>query len=125
MVAGAAVRKLMTQLQNEQEIIMDVADMLIELYVGESLQLRVEKLVSMKGEQDCAIQLDMLRVWLSDSAERIYKSGRDAIYAFAEGDEQKVMLSGLRRFTKTDAFNTKNARRRIASKMLAENRYCF
>jgi len=125
MVAGAAVRKLMTQLQTEQEIVMNVADMLMEVYVGESLQLRVEKLVSMKGEQECAVQLDMLRVWLSDSAERIHKAGRDAIYAFAEGDEQRVMLSGIKRFIKTDPFNTKNGRRRIAAKMLAENKYCF
>jgi alkylation response protein AidB-like acyl-CoA dehydrogenase len=125
MCAGAAVKKLMTQLQTEQEIVMNLADMLIELYVGESLQLRVEKLVSMKGEEECALQLDMLRVWLSDSSERINKAGRDAIFAFAEGDEQKMMLTGLKRFTKTDPFNTKNARRRIAAKMLAENKYCF
>jgi len=125
MVAGAAVRKLMTQLQNEQEIIMNIADMLIEIYVGESLRLRVEKLVNTKGEQECGIQLDMLRTWLSDSAERLNKSGRDAIYAFAEGDEQRIMLSGLKRFTKTDPFNTKDARRRIANKMLSENKYSF
>ena len=125
MVAGAAVRKLMTQLQNEQEIVMDLADMVIVIYVGESLQLRAEKLVSMKGEQECGLQIDMMRVWLSDSAERIHKSGRDAIFAFAEGDEQKMMLSGLKRFTKTDPYNTKDARRRITAKMLAENKYCF
>jgi hypothetical protein len=125
MVAGAAVQKLMTQLQTEQEIVMNIADMLIEVYVGESLQLRAEKLVNMKGEAASAIELDMMRTWLSDSAERIHKSGRDAIFAFAEGDEQRVMLSGLKRFTKTDSFNTKNARRRIAAKMLAENKYCF
>ena len=125
MVAGAAVKKLMTQLQTEQEIVMNVADMLIEVYVGESLQLRVEKLVNVNGEEACSLQLDMLRTWLSDSAERIHKAGRDAIYAFAEGDEQKMMLNGIKRFTKTDPFNSKNARRRIAAKMLAENKYCF
>ncbi len=125
MVAGAAVRKLMTQLQNEQEIVMNIADMLIEIYVGESLLLRAEKLANTKGEQESALQLDILRTWLSDSAERLNKSGRDAIYAFAEGDEQRIMLSGLKRFTKTDPFNTKEARRRIANKMLSENKYCF
>ena len=125
MVAGAAVRKLMTQLQTEQEIVMNLADMLIDIYVGESLQLRAEKLVSMKDEQECALQLDMVRIWLSDSAERIHKAGRDAIYAFAEGDEQKMMLNGIKRFTKTDPFNTKNARRRVAAKMLEANKYCF
>jgi alkylation response protein AidB-like acyl-CoA dehydrogenase len=125
MVAGSAVQKLMTNLSSEQEIVMNIADMLIEVYVGESLQLRVEKLVSTQGEEACALHLDMLRTWLADSAERIHKAGKDAICSFAEGDEQRIMLSGLKRFTKTDPFNTKNARRRIAAKMSAENKYCF
>jgi len=125
MVAGSAVQKLMTKLGTEQEVVMNIADMLIEIYVAESMQLRVEKLVSMKGEQECALLLDMMRTWLFDSTDRISKAGRDAICSFAEGDEQRIMLSGLKRFTKTDAFNTKDARRRIATKMLAENKYCF
>jgi len=125
MVAGSAVQKLMTNLSSEQEIVMNIADMLIDVYVGESLQLRVEKLVSVKGEEACALHLDMLRTWLADSAERIHKAGKDAICSFAEGDEQRIMLSGLKRFTKTDPYNTKNARRRIAAKMSAENKYCF
>jgi alkylation response protein AidB-like acyl-CoA dehydrogenase len=125
MVAGKAVMKYMQQLQAEQEIIMNIADMLIEIYVGESFQLRVEKLVSLKGEKECSVYIDMLRTWLSDSSERLHKAGRDAIYAFVEGDEQRIMLSGLKRFTKTEPFNTKEARRRIAGKMLAENKYCF
>ncbi|MGP8217719.1 MAG: acyl-CoA dehydrogenase family protein [Bacteroidia bacterium] len=125
MVAGAAVQKLMTRLQTEQEVVMNIADMLIEIYVCESLQLRVEKLVSIKGEQECALMLDMVRTWLFDTADRINKSGKEAICSFAEGDEQRIMLSGLKRFTKTDAFNTKDARRRIAAKLLEENKYCF
>ena len=125
MVAGSAVQKLMTKLQSEQEIVMNLADMLIEVYVSESMQLRVEKLLSMKGEQECALLIDMLRTWLADSAERIHKSGKDAICSYAEGDEQRIMLSGLKRFTKTDPYNVKDARRRIATKMLAENKYCF
>jgi len=125
MVAGSAVQKLMMGLSSEQEIVMNIADMLIETYVSESLQLRVEKLVSMKGEAECALLIDIMRTWLFDSADRINKAGKDAITSFAEGDEQRIMLSGLKRFTKTDAFNTKNARRRIADKMLAEGKYCF
>jgi hypothetical protein len=79
----------------------------------------------MKGEKECAPLLDIMRVWLFDSADRINKAGKDAISSFAEGDEQRIMLSGLKRFTKTDAYNTKEARRRIATKLLAENKYCF
>jgi alkylation response protein AidB-like acyl-CoA dehydrogenase len=125
MVAGSAVQKLMTRISAEQEIVMNLADMLIEVYVGESLQLRVEKLVSTKGEAECALLIDMLRVWMDESSERMHKAGKEAICAYTEGDEQRIMLSGLKRFTKTDPFNAKDARRRIAAKLLAENKYCF
>lgn len=125
MVAGSAVQKLMTKLQSEQEVIMNIADMLIEVYIGESLQLRVEKLVSKNGEAACAPLIDMLRVWLDESSERMHKAGKEAISSFAEGDELRIMMSGLKRFTKTEPYNSKDARRRIAAKLLAENRYCF
>ena len=125
LVAGAAVQKLMMQLAKEQEVLMDVADMLIDLYTCESVQLRVEKLVAMRGEAACTIQLDMMRTVIYDAADRIAKSGKDAINSIAEGDEQRMMLMGLRRFTKVDPFNVKEARRRIAGKMLEENKYCW
>ena len=125
MVAGAAVQKLMQQLGKEQEVLMNLADMLIELYASESIQLRVEKLVSMRGEEACKAQLDMMRVYISDAAEKISKAGREALNAFADGDERKMMMMGLKRFTKTDDFNTTQARRNVAAKLIAENKYCF
>jgi len=125
MVAGAAVQKLMMQLSKEQEVLMNLADMLIELYVSESLQLRVEKLVGLRGEDACKEQLDMMRVYINDAAERIAKSGREALNSFAEGDERRMMLMGLKRFTKTEDINTTQARRNIATKLIAENKYCF
>jgi alkylation response protein AidB-like acyl-CoA dehydrogenase len=125
LVAGAAVQKLMTTLAKEQEVLMDIADMLIDIYVGESILLRTEKLVSLKGEAASAEQLDMLRVWLYDAAERLHKSGMDAINSFTEGDEQRMLLVGLKRFTKTEPFNIKEARRRVAAKLISENKYCF
>lgn len=125
MVAGAAVQKLMMQMAKEQEVLMNVADMLIELYVAESLQLRVEKLTGMRGEAACAIQIDMMRATIYDAADRIQKAGKDAINSFAEGDEQRMMLMGLRRFTKVDPFNVKEARRRVAAKLIEENKYCW
>jgi alkylation response protein AidB-like acyl-CoA dehydrogenase len=125
LVAGAAVQKLMMQLAKEQEILMNVADMLIELYAAESVQLRVEKLVGMRGEEACAIHLDMMRACIYESADKINKAGKDAINSFAEGDEQRMMLMGLRRFTKIDPYNIKESYRRIAGKMLEENKYCF
>ena len=125
LVAGAAVQKLMMQLAKEQEVLMNIADMIIDVYVGESLQLRVEKMVSIKGEAACAEQIDMMRVWLNDAADRINKAGRDAINSFAEGDEQRMLLMGLKRFSKVAPLNVKEARRRIAAKVISENKYCF
>jgi len=125
MVAGAAVQKLMQQLDKEQEVLMNLADMLIELYVSESLQLRVEKLVGLKGEDACKAQLDIMHVYINDAAEHIAKSGKEAINSFAEGDERRMMLMGLKRYTKTEDFNTTQARRNIAAKLIGENKYCF
>lgn len=125
LVAGAAVQKLMMQLAKEQEVLMAVADMMIDLYVVESLQLRVEKLAVQRGVEAVSVQMDMLRVFLYDAADRMHKSGKDAINSFAEGDEQRMLLMGIKRFTKVAPFNAKDARRRIADRLLAENRYCF
>ncbi|MCC6768723.1 MAG: acyl-CoA dehydrogenase family protein, partial [Bacteroidia bacterium] len=125
MIAGAAVQKLMMSLSKEQEILMNIADMLIETYVSESLLLRVEKLHATKSEQDSAVYLDMLRVYMFDAADKIHFSGKQAINSFADGDELRMMLMGLRRFTKTEPFNAKEARRRVAQVLISENRYCF
>jgi alkylation response protein AidB-like acyl-CoA dehydrogenase len=125
MTAGSAAQKLMMELSKEQEILMNIADMLIDLYLAESLQLRVEKLVTLRGETAVKEQTDMMRVFITDAADRIFKNGKDAITSFAEGDEMSMMLMGLKRFTKTDLINVKEARRRIASKLISENKYCF
>ena len=125
LVAGAAVQKLMMQLAKEQEVLMNIADMIIDVYIGESLQLRVEKLVSIRGEDICAEQIEMVRIWLNDASDRINKAGKDAINSFAEGDEQRMLLMGLKRFTKVAPLNVKEARRKIAAKLITENKYCF
>ena len=115
----------MLTLSKEQEILMDIADMLIELYICESVQLRVEKLRNLKGEAETALQYDMMQVYVNDAADRILVSGKNAINAFTEGDEQKMMLMGMRRFTKVSPINTKNARQRIALKLIEKNNYAF
>jgi alkylation response protein AidB-like acyl-CoA dehydrogenase len=125
MVAGSAVQKLMMTLAKEQEILMNIADMMIELYVTESVLLRAEKLTSQVGEAEAALQIDIARVYINDAADRIQIAGKNAINSFADGDEQKMMLMGLRRFTKVAPMNTKDARQRIAQKLIAENKYCF
>lgn len=125
LVAGGAVQKLMTTLSKEQEVIMNIADMAIELYVAESTLLRVEKLVSMRGEEACQEQLAMMRVYVNDACDKIWVYGKEALNSFGEGDELRMMLMGLKRFTKQDPFNAKAARQAVAQKLTAENKYCF
>lgn len=125
MVAGAAVQKLMMQLEKEQEVLMDISDMIIQTYVAESTVLRTEKLVAMRGEEACGVQLEMMRVFLWNAAESIGHSGREALLSFAEGDELRMMLMGLRRFTKTEPFNVKTSRQMIAQKVIEQNAYTF
>ncbi len=123
MTAGAAVQKLMMKIQDEQEILMNIADMAIETFIAESTLLRVMKLADKQGEAAAQLQIDMMRCNLNDANDKVNKAGKEAINAFAGGDEQRMMLLGLKRFTKMEPFNSKDARRRIADKLIAENKY--
>lgn len=125
MVAGAAVQKLMMQLDKEQEILMNIADMSIEVFNAESALLRVMKLADARGEAATGLQADIMRTYLYDAADRINKAGKDALNSFAEGDELRMMHIGLKRFTKVEPFNSKEARRRIADKMISDQGYRF
>jgi len=125
MTAGAAVQKLMMKIENEQEVLMNLADMAIETFNAESVLLRVMNMTDRQGDTATQLNLDIMRTYLFDAADKVNKSGKDAINAFADGDEQRMILMGLKRFTKAEAFNTKDARRRIADKMIAEGKYCF
>jgi alkylation response protein AidB-like acyl-CoA dehydrogenase len=120
LTSGAAAQKLMMKLENEQEILMNIADMAIETFVSESLLLRVMKLSS-NGKE--GVYKDILQCYLYDAADKIAKWGKDAVTAFSEGDEQRMILMGLKRFTKTQPFNTKEARRRIAEELIQHKRY--
>ena len=125
LVAGAAVQKLMMTLSKEQEIIMNISDMVIETYVAESMMLRVEKLVGMKGEEECKVHLAMMRSYINSACDKIWISSKEAVNSFAEGDELRMMVMGLKRFTKQEPFNAKEARQIVAQKLIAENKYCF
>jgi len=125
MVAGAAVQKLMMTLSKEQEILMNIADMASYVYVLESALLRTEKLVHIRGEEACAGQLDLLRIYMVEAVDGIAKAGKEALWAFAEGDELRMMQVGLRRFTKVEPFNVKDARQRVAQQLIEANKYIF
>lgn len=125
MVAGAAVQKFMMKLADEQEILMNLADMIIEVYAAESSILRVEKLASMRGASNVSIEKEMAMIYLYGATEKVSSSGREAIYAFAEGDELRLMLLGLKRFTKIDPYNLKVARRKVADHVIDKGQYPF
>ncbi len=125
MVAGAAIQKYMDKLNDEQELLFNAADMIISIYTGESALLRVQKLENMKGEEAVKLQKDMLDVFFYDKAWEMYKTGVDAVNSFAEGDEKMGMLMGVKRFTKTDGVNVKEARRRVADRIIELNKYPF
>ncbi len=125
MVAGSAAQKLMQSLAKEQEILMNIADMAIWTYTCESALLRAAKIAELHGEEAAADKLTMARIWIYDCADRINKAGKDAINSFVEGDEKRMMLMGLKRFTKNDGINIKDARQQIAVKLIEAEKYCF
>lgn len=124
-ISGAAVQKFMMKLSEEQEILMNLADMLIEIYVAESTLLRVEKLIGLRGKKACEIQKEMAVLYLHEAAEKVASAGRQAIYGFAEGDELRLMQLGLKRFTKVEPYNLKEARRKVANFVIEKGEYPF
>lgn len=125
MVAGKAAQTLQDKIEEEQEIMMNLAEILIEIYAAESTILRAEKLVQQRGEDSAKYQIAMAKVYLTEAVDKINLSAKEAIGGFVTGDEQKMMLMGLKRFTKIDLINTKDLRREIAAYMLEKDKYPF
>lgn len=125
MVAGSAVQKLMQTLGKEQEILMNIADIATDTYLAESTLLRVQKALKNKSEEELATQIAIVKTLYFDLSDKIAKHAKDAIYSFAEGDERKMMLMGVKRFTKTNEINPKEMRHTIAKDVIEANEYCF
>ena len=125
MVGGKAAMSLQDRIEDEQEIMMNLADVMIEIYAAESVLLRTEKLVSLRGEAACAAQIAMSKIYLYEAIDKVEAAAKEAIVSFAKGDEQKVLLMGLKRFTKPDFINPKELRRQVADVMIAEGKYPF
>lgn len=125
MVAGSAVQKFMQSMQNEQEIIMNLADMAIWTYACESAMLRVQKLAATKGAEAVKEEIAMVETYVYDCASLINKAGNDAIASFAEGDMVRMLSMGMKRFTKVTPVNVRDNRRMIAKKMIEANEYCY
>lgn len=126
MVAGKAVEKFTIEIENEQQLLMNAADMMLQVYAAESAILRAEKLANKNGKDAAAEQIDMARLNLHFAVEKVGLAGREAIYSFTEGDDQRMLLMGLKRFTKVqNPINVKETRKRIAGKVISENKYPF
>ncbi|MEP7195837.1 MAG: acyl-CoA dehydrogenase family protein [Saprospiraceae bacterium] len=128
MVAGAAVKYQMDGkhvLVDQQEILMNVADMLIETFLCESTLLRIQKLHEMLKPDQMLEYDSILKVLIYDSQSRIAKAAMDGLASFAEGDELRIMMLGIKRFSRYEAINVKSYRRNIASKAISLNGYCY
>ncbi|SEN92745.1 Acyl-CoA dehydrogenase [Flavobacterium sp. CF108] len=126
MVAGSAVQKYGPDLDSHQQLLMAAADILIEIYMAESTILRTEKLAKREGEDKVKEQIAMAKLYLYKAVDIVNLRGKEGIASFSEGDEQRMMLMGLKRFTKyTNLPNVVALRETIASKLVAENSYCF
>lgn len=126
MVAGAAVQKFGPDLESHQQLLMAAADMLIEIYMAESTILRVEKLAKKVGESQAQEQIAMAQLYLYHAVDIVSQKGKEGIVSFAEGDEQRMMLMGLRRYTKyVNMPNVVALREKIAAKLITENQYAF
>jgi len=128
MVAGAAVKYQMDgkhDLKEQQEVLMNIADIAIDLYNSESLLLRVQKLYEIKNEAEILPFVAMLKVFLNDAQSRIVKNAQDALTSFATGDELKIMLMGIKRFSRYENVNVKENRRIVAHHIIQANHYCY
>jgi alkylation response protein AidB-like acyl-CoA dehydrogenase len=126
MVAGGAVQKYGPDLDGHQQLLIASADILIEIYMAESTILRTEKLAKAAGEANVQEQIAMAKLYLYKAVDVVTQKGKESVISFAEGDEQRMMLMGLRRFTKyTNMPNIIGLREMITTKLVTENKYCF
>jgi alkylation response protein AidB-like acyl-CoA dehydrogenase len=126
MVAGGAVQKYGPQLEEHQQLLIAAADILIEIYMAESAILRTEKNVKRTSQEEQSAQIAMAKLYLYHAVDTVEQKGKESIISFAEGDEQRMMLMGLKRFTKyTNYPDIVDLRIEIAKKVKEENCYCF
>ncbi|MBT8311939.1 MAG: acyl-CoA dehydrogenase, partial [Flavobacteriaceae bacterium] len=126
MVAGSAVQKFGPDLEKHQQLLLAAADILIEIYMAESTLLRTEKNAKRFGEEAQEAEIAMAKLYLYNAVDLTTQRAKEAIVSFTEGDEQRMMLMGLKRFTKyINQPNVVQLRTIIADKVAAENGYTF
>ena len=123
MILGTAAQKYMTQLQEQQEILLNCADIIMNAYAMETAVLRAKKIAERGNAEN---QIAMAQVFCNDAIQRIEMSARNTIAGMLEGDEAKMLLVALKRFTKNNSpINTIAARRKIADTLIQANNYVF
>jgi alkylation response protein AidB-like acyl-CoA dehydrogenase len=125
MTLGTAAQKYMMALAEQQEVLMGVADIIIDAYAMESAILRAQKLAAAEGAEAAARFVDMTQVFCNDAVERIDANAKNTLAAMSEGDELRTLLAALRRFTKLTPLNTVAARQRIADALIKSNKYVY
>mgnify|MGYP003853337035 CR=1 FL=1 len=126
MISGKAVQTYGMDLENHQQLVLTAAEIMIEVYMAESAILKAEKVANLTSEKEAECQIAMAKLNLFNAVEKSATMGKEAIVYFAEGDEQRMLLMGLIRFTKyVNNPNTIALRKTIAAKVIAENKYCF
>jgi alkylation response protein AidB-like acyl-CoA dehydrogenase len=125
MTLGTAAQKYMITLGEQQEVLLGIADVIMDAYAMESAILRAQKLAASQGEEAAARYIDMTRVFCNDAVERIEARAKNTLAGMAEGDELRTLLAALRRFTKLTPVNTIAARQRIADVMIEANKYVY
>ncbi|MFK7921707.1 MAG: acyl-CoA dehydrogenase family protein, partial [Bacteroidia bacterium] len=125
LLAGSAVQKLMMKLKEEQEILINAADILAQIYILESAILKTEKLISIKGEAACADQIRLTQLLAHDSVSVVRNAGEEIIYGFASKDEIPFLLMGLNRYTKITPLNRIQERRLVAERLSEKGAWCF
>src|SRR5258706_2023930 len=125
MTLGTAAQKFMMTLGDQQEVLLGIADIIMDAYAMESAILRAQKLAASQGEAAAARYIDMTRVFCNDAVERIEARAKNTLAGMAEGDEVRTLLAALRRFTKLTPMNTIAARQRIADVLIEANKWAY
>jgi hypothetical protein len=126
MILGTAAQKYMMELQNQQEVLLNAADIIIDAYAMETAILRAQKFAAGNGETAAGRHVDMAGVFCNDAMQRIETKAKNTIAAIAEGDEMRTLLIALKRFTKNNSpINTIAARGRVADALISANKYVF
>jgi alkylation response protein AidB-like acyl-CoA dehydrogenase len=124
-VAGLTVQNLMMELQKEQEILINLSDMMSEIYLCESAILRTKKLAIVKGEDFIGDRVAMTQVYVNDAMERLAVSAKNVAASWAEGDTLRMLMLAIKRYTKHEFVNTKKLRRQVAETLLNAGEFCY